>query len=135
MANQLDEGLRPRRAVGIHVADQFSVAGQFESLNERAALADGGGKIQLSYRGKFLRDALDDGEGVVATAVENHDKLELARVVLPKKIRVFAQHRFDARFFVVSRDEEQQAWIGHTSVSSFTGQVSSFQFVLCGGRK
>jgi hypothetical protein len=24
-----------------------------------------------------------------------------------------AQHRFDARFFVVRRNEEQEAWIGH----------------------
>ena len=30
-----------------------------------------------------------------------------------EEIRVAAQHRFDARFFIVSRDEQQQAGGGH----------------------
>ena len=104
---------RPGRAVRVHVADVIRVAGEFETFDQRAAFADGRGKIQPADRGKILRHALHHAERVVAATVEHDDQLKRAGIILPEKVRIFAQHRFDARFFVVSRDEEQQAWFGH----------------------
>ena len=111
--HQIQKRVRRRRAVRIHIADQIRRARELEAFDERAALADGRGKIQPPDAGKFLRHALHHAERVVAAAVEDDDELELAGIMRAKKLRVLAQHRFDARFFVVSRDEEQQAWVGH----------------------
>ena len=63
----------------------------------------------------LFRGALHGAEGVIAAAVEDDEELERAGVAALEKISVFAQHRFDARFFVISRDEEQQAWFGHAT--------------------
>ena len=70
-------------------------------------------KIQRSGRWKFRRDFLHDAERVVRAAVEHDDELEFAGILLLKKARVVAQHRFDAALLVVSRDQEQQAGFGH----------------------
>ena len=58
--------------------------------------------------------------------------MKLAGIIFAEKIRVEAQHRFDARFFVVSRDEEEQAWFGHAV--SFKFQARSFKFSVGGGQ-
>ena len=34
-------------------------------------------------------------------------------IIFPEKTRIITQHRFDARFFVISRNKEQQAWLRH----------------------
>ena len=111
--HQIEKGVRRRRAVGVHIADQVRVAGELKALNERAALADGRGEIQPADGREILRHARHHGERVVTAAVEDDDHLEFAGIIPPEKIRVVTQHRFDARFFVVSRDEEQQAGFGH----------------------
>ena len=69
-------------------------------------------------RGKFRRDLLDDAERVVRAAVEHDDELELAGIILRKELRVVAQHRFDAALLVVSRNQEQQAGVGHARFSN-----------------
>src|SRR5665213_21607 len=111
--HQLQIRARRRRAVRVHIADQIRVAGELQAFDERAALADGRGKIQPADAGKILRHAPHHAERVVAAAVEDDHQLKLAGIIPPEKICVIAQHRFDARFFVVSRDEGQQAGIGH----------------------
>ena len=61
-------------------------------------------------------------------AVEDDDDLEFAGIILSEKLRVIAQHRFDAALLVVSRNQDEQAGVGHTL--SFKFQVSSFKFGL-----
>ena len=58
-------------------------------------------------------DAPHHAEGVVRAAVEHDDQLELALVMLLEVASVVPQHRFDAALFVVGRDQEQQAGLGH----------------------
>ena len=87
--------------------------GELESLDERAALADGLGEIEPDDAGKLLRHVLHHAERVVAAAVEHDDDGESAGIIAPEKLRVVAQHRFNAAFLVVGRDEEQQAGVRH----------------------
>ena len=112
---QLDDGPGRRGAIGIHVADHIRERGELEPLDERAALADGRGEILEADAGVLEAGAPHDVQRVVTAAVENHDNLKAPGVVLLEILRVAAQHRSDARFFVISRDEEQQAWFGHAS--------------------
>ena len=115
MFQQLQHGGGRRGAIGIHIADDIGEGGQLQSFDQRAAFANGRGKILKADGKKLLRHPLHDGHGVVAAAVHDHDDLIFALIVFPEILRVAAQHRFDARFFVISRDEEQQAWFGHPS--------------------
>ena len=106
--------------IGSGIAVCFSQDGPFFEV-PRAALADGRRKFQPVDAGKLLGDALHHAKRVVAAAVENDDQLERPGIIAPEKNRELAQHRFDARFFVVSRDEQQQAGVGHAF--SFKFQV------------
>ena len=129
--HQVKIRVRRRRAVRVHIADQIRMAGQLQSLDERAALADGRRKIQPADARKILRHTLHHAQRVVAAAVEDDDELERAGIVAPEKIRELAQHRFDARFFVVSRNEEQQAGLGHADSVTETrraGNVGEHSF-------
>ena len=111
--DQFQKRVRRRRAVGVHVADQIPVRRELEALDERAALADGLLEFVRADGGKFRRDLLDDAERVVRAAVEDDDDLEFAGIMRAKELRVIAQHRFDAALLVISRNQEQQAWVGH----------------------
>ena len=119
---QFQKRARRRRAVGVHVADQIPLRRELEALDERAALADGLLEFIRANHRKFRRDLLDDAERVVGAAVEDDDNLELAGIIFLKKCRVIAQHRFDAAFLVVSRNQNEQAWVGHAdSVTEMAG--------------
>ncbi len=127
--------LRRRRAVGVHVADQIPLRRELETLDERAALADGLLEFIRADHGKFRRDLLDDAERVVRAAVEHDDDLEFAGIIPPEELRVIAQHRFDARFFVVSRDQDEQARVGHAdSVAEKGGAINLGKWVKKNGR-
>jgi len=111
--DQFQKCARRRCAVGVRVADEIALRRELEPLDERAALADGLIEHIRADRGKFRRDFPDDAERVVRAAVEDDDDLEFAGIIFLKECRVIAQHRFDARFFVVSRNQDEQAWVGH----------------------
>ena len=111
--DQLQKCARRGRAVGVHVTDQIAEGRELEAFDERAALADGFLEFSGADNGKFRRDRLHDAQRVVRAAVEDDDDLEFAGIVVLKKSRVVAQHRFDAALLVISRNEEQQAWIRH----------------------
>jgi hypothetical protein len=115
------KGVRRRSPVRVHITDDFRLRSEFESLDERAAFADGRRKIQQADRGKIPGHALHDATGVVATTVEHDNELERAVVVFAEVLAELAQHRFDARFFVVRWDEQQQTGFGHAI--SLAGQV------------
>ena len=121
LAHQLQKRARRRRAVGVRVADEIAARRELEPLDERAALVDGLLEFQPADGGKFRRDFLDDAEGVVRAAVEHNDDLEVAGIMRPKELRVIAQHRFDAALLVVSRNQEQQAGVGHADSITETG--------------
>src|SRR5208283_586831 len=71
--------------------------------------------------GKFRRDFLDDAERVVRATVEHDDELECAGIIFAEKCRVIAQHRFDAALLVVSRNQDEQAWVEHADSVTETG--------------
>ena len=122
---QIKSALRRRRAVGVRVADQFPLRRELEAFDERAALADGLLEFIRANHRKFRRDLLDDAERVVRAAVEHDDDLEFAGIILLKKRGVVAQHRFDAAFLVVSRNQNEQAWVGHAdSVTEMAGAIN-----------
>ena len=119
---QIQQRTRRRRAVRVRVSDEIAERGELEAFDERAALADGLLEFQRADDGKIHRDLLDDAERIVRAAVEDDDDLESAGIMRAEKRRVIAQHRFDARFFVVSRDQDEQAWIRHAhSVTETAG--------------
>lgn len=110
---QIQQRTRRCRAVRVRVTDEIAERGELETLDERAALADRLLEFQRADGGKIHRDLLDDAERVIRAAVEDDDDLEFAGIMRAEKRRVIAQHRFDARFFVVSRDQDEQAWVRH----------------------
>ena len=112
--DQIQERPRRRRPVGIHVADQIAEGGELEAFDERAALANRLLEFQHpKHRRKFRRDPPNHSERVVGAAVEHDDELEFAGIIFLEKLRVVAQHRFDAALLVVSRNQEQQTGIRH----------------------
>ena len=104
---------KARGGIGIHVADEVALRRQLEPLDERTALVDGFLKFQRADHRKFRRDFLDDAERVVRAAVEDDDDLESSGIILAEKYRVVTQHRFDAALLVVSRNQDEQARVGH----------------------
>ena len=119
--DQVKKRPRWRRAVGIHIANQVRVFREFEAFDECAAFADGLAKFQRVDRGKFRRDAPDHAQRVVGATVEHDDDLEITGVVPPEKFRIIAQHRFDAALLVVSRNQDEQAGVGHAKSVAETG--------------
>src|SRR5277367_3468870 len=111
--HQIQKRVWWRRAVGVHITDQIAERREPETLDECAALADGRAEFQRAHLGKIRRDFMDDAESVVRAAVEDDEDAELAGIILLEKLRVIAQHRFDARFFVVSRNQDEQAGVRH----------------------
>jgi len=129
------ERARRCRAVGVRVCDQVRMSGQFEALNERAALANGFLEFQRANDGKFGRHLLHHPQRIVGAAVQHHDHLELARIVAREERCVVAQHGFDAALLVIGRDEQQQAWVRHadslaesTSASNLADTVGKLKF-------
>ena len=110
---QIKQRMRRRRTVRVRIADKITERGELEALDERATFANGFLEFQRAHRRKFRRDVPDDAERVVRAAVEDNDDLEFAGIIFAEKLRVIAQHRFDARFFVVSRNQDEQAGVRH----------------------
>ena len=71
------------------------------------AVADGAAKFQRTHLGKFRRHFLNDAERIVRAAVEHDEEPEFAGIMRLKKMCIVAQHRFDARFFVISRNQDE----------------------------
>ena len=113
--DQIEKGARRRRAVGVHVTNQVRVLREFEAFDEGAAFADGLAEFQRVNGGEFRRHAPNHAEGVVGATVEHDDDLEFAGIISPEKLRVIAQHRIDAALLVVSRDQDEQAGVGHAN--------------------
>ena len=73
----------------------------------------GSGNSRLTDDGNSCRDALHHAERVVRQPLSTTTSLEFAVVILLEIPGIVAQHRFDAAFFVVGRNQEQQAGFGH----------------------
>jgi len=120
-ANQRMEGRRGGCAIGIDIADQVRQGGEFEAFDQGPALADRIRNVQSGDGGIIGSYALDDVEGMVAAAVEDHNELEIPMIILLEIAGVVAQHRFDAALLVISRDEEQQGRLSHAKLITEPG--------------
>ena len=85
----------------------------------------GSGNSSALTDGIIRADAPHHAERVVRAAVEHDDQLELALVMLLEVAGIVPQHRFDAALFVVSRDQEQQAVLGHADYLPESGQKAT----------
>ncbi len=131
--DEVQERGRGRRAVGVHVADQIGAGSETEALDERAAFADGGGKIEGADFGELGPDAPHDAEGIVAAAVEDDDQLEFALVIAAEVFGVTAQDRFDATLLVVSGYQQQYTWIRVRHGRDFYPITSAMSREICHG--
>jgi hypothetical protein len=113
--NEFVKGSRSGGTIGINVADQIRQRRQLESFDQRAPLANRRGKLQPAHLLKLHRDALKNTYRVVRATVQHDAKLEVAVIILPKIFGVLAQHRLNPLFFVVRRNQQQQAGtrLGH----------------------
>src|SRR5882724_2395332 len=113
--------MRRRCAIRVRITDEISLRREFETFDERAAFADGLFEFQSANSWKIRRDFLDDAERVVRAAIEHDYDLKFSGIIFPEKLRVIAQHRFDARFFIVSRNQDEQARVRHADSVTETG--------------
>src|ERR1017187_1295026 len=119
------EGVRRGRAVRVHVADEIGERCQPEPFDERAALADRLWKFQRPDRWIFRPNAAYHTDGIIGAAVEHDHQLELAVVMFLEVVSVVPQHRFNAALFIVGRDQEQQAWLGHADYLPENGKKAT----------
>jgi len=104
VANEVQEGGRGSRSVGVHVTNQIGLGPEAEAFDEGAAFADGGLEFEPADNGKVGSGGFNDAEGVVAATVEHDHDLEFGGVVGAKIGGVFAQDGPDPLLFIVSRD-------------------------------
>ena len=109
-ADQIQQGRRFRRAIGIHVSDQVGHWSELEALDQGAAFADRLRELDQADGGEIGRDRLDDAQGVVAAAVENDDELEFSLVIAGEVFGVTTQSGANPALLIVRRNQQQKAW-------------------------
>jgi len=106
MAHQVQKRPRFRRPVRIDVADQIGPRRQPESLDERAALADGGRVIDRADFGVVRGNPLHDGHRIVTAVVEDHHELKFPVIIPPEELRVSGQNGADPALLIVRRYQQ-----------------------------
>src|SRR5882672_7142913 len=115
--HQIVQSVRWRGAIRVHIGNNVRQWREPETFNQRAAFADGLAKFLGADEWIIGSNTPHDAQSVIPAAVEDDDKLKLSVVFRLEVFRVIAQNRLDAALFIIGRDEEQQAGLGHGSWS------------------